>query len=247
MAPIPKTTTGQRTAEYLGVHESMLPGLRTGRMSYRDTEKPTNPKDAIGSSKVPLMSVLSWRVLAEVALGMLEGSLKYGRHNYRAIGIRASVYMDATQRHLTQFWEGEDIDPVSGVHHLSKAISSLMVARDAIMAGLWTDDRPPRCAPGWVDAANDAAAKLIAKYPEPKKPFTQKGQEESAKAENNLTFNVALDYGDLFAKSLAALERKFNVASDSIAVRRSRPAGRRGKARRQSTARNHGRGRKARQ
>lgn len=234
--PLLKTTTGQRD-----------------RRAHPDV-KPTNPKDAIGSSKVPLMSVLSWRVLSEVALGMLEGSLKYGRHNYRAIGIRASVYQDATARHMADFWEGQDIDPVSGVHHLSKAISSLMVMRDAIMSGNWTDDRPPRCPPGWVDAANEAAAKLIAKYPEPKKPFTQKGQEESAKTENKYAINIDFEYDfdRIYKNALAALEKEMFNGSDAP-VRRSRPAGRgraskrRGTSRRQGTADHNGRGREARQ
>src|SRR5690349_5453933 len=67
-------------------------------------EKPSNPKDVIGIRKVPF-SVLPTPVLWEAALGMMEGALKYGRHNYRAIGVRSSVYYDATQRHLTDWWE----------------------------------------------------------------------------------------------------------------------------------------------
>ena len=58
------------------------------------TEKPTNPKDAVGIKKTPF-SVLPTPVLVEAALGMAEGALKYGRHNYRAIGVRTS---DRTER-----------------------------------------------------------------------------------------------------------------------------------------------------
>jgi hypothetical protein len=35
-------------------------------------------------------NLVSAPVLAEVGLGMLEGGHKYGRHNYRAIGVRAT-------------------------------------------------------------------------------------------------------------------------------------------------------------
>lgn len=140
--------------------------------------KPSNPKDAVGSSKVPLLSVLPLRVMGEVALGLLEGALKYGRHNYRAVGVRASVYVDAAARHMCDFWEGTDIDPASGIHHVSKAIASLTVLRDAMLNDLWTDDRPPKLEPGWVDQLNAAAADLVARYPSPKAPFTDLRQAE---------------------------------------------------------------------
>lgn len=108
------------------------------------SHKPTNPKDAIGIRKLAF-SVLPWRVLCRVALAMLEGACKYGRHNYRAAGVRASVYFDAVvARHLTQWWEGEDIDADSNLHHIDKAIAGLMVMRDSMLAGNFVDDRPPR-------------------------------------------------------------------------------------------------------
>lgn len=136
--------------------------------------KPSNPKDRVGVTKVPLLSVLSWRVLGEVALGMLEGALKYGRHNYRAVGVRASVYGDAALRHLTAWWEGQDIDPASGLNHVTKTISCLMVLRDSMLQGNWTDDRPPRVAEeNWVDEQSAATKELLLKYPEPEEPWTQ--------------------------------------------------------------------------
>lgn len=133
--------------------------------------KPANPKDAIGVLKIPF-SVVPWRVIGEIALGLLEGALKYGRHNYRVSGVRASVYYDATMRHMTDWWEGTDIDPVSGLHHVTKALSSLTVLRDAMLNEMCEDDRPPRLEPGWIDGLNRQAKALIEKYPEPKRAFT---------------------------------------------------------------------------
>lgn len=107
-------------------------------------QKDTNPKDAIGIRKTPI-STLPIRVLWRVGLAMLEGALKYGRHNYRAAGVRASVYFDAAVgRHLFGWWEGEDIDPDSKLHHIDKAIAALMVMRDSMLEGNFVDDRPPR-------------------------------------------------------------------------------------------------------
>ena len=128
------------------------------------TEVAENPKDAIGSKKLSF-AVLPWRVLCRVALAMMEGMAKHGRHNYRvAGGIRASVYFDATvARHLTSWWEGEDIDPASGLNHVDKAIASLMVMRDAMLEGNFVDDRPPR---GRVDMdeMNAEAARILAEH-----------------------------------------------------------------------------------
>ena len=108
-------------------------------------EKPSNPKDALGSGKI-YFSVVPPIVLSEVSLGMLDGATKYGRYNWRANGVRGSIYYDATLRHLTAWWEGQDIDPDSGLHHVTKAITSLIVLRDAMIQGKYTDDRPPSTA-----------------------------------------------------------------------------------------------------
>lgn len=125
--------------------------------------KDTNPKDAIGIRKAPI-SCLPVRVLWRVGLAMLEGALKYGRHNYRAAGVRASVYFDAVvNRHLFQWWEGEDIDAESKLSHIDKAIAGLMVLRDSMLEGNWVDDRPPR-KPFDMAELNAHAAMLMEQY-----------------------------------------------------------------------------------
>lgn len=137
------------------------------------TEKPSNPKDAVGIRKAP-MSTVPATVLAEIGVGMLEGALKYGRHNYRAVGVRASVYYDATMRHMRDWWEGEDMDPDVPLSHITKALCSLVVLRDAMIQGMLTDDRPPPAPVASHRAALQAVVGgLIEKYPEPKAPFTR--------------------------------------------------------------------------
>ena len=88
--------------------------------------------------------LLPWRVVMEMALGMMEGGRKYGRHNYRKVGVRASVYYDATIRHLADAVEGTSVDKDSGLSHLSKALSSSQVLLDSMIMGNWVDDRPLR-------------------------------------------------------------------------------------------------------
>lgn len=134
--------------------------------------KESNPKDAVGIKKVPF-STLPVRPATEVGLAMLEGALKYGRHNYRAIGVRSSVYFDAALRHLTAWWEGEDIDPDSGLPHIIKAAACLFVLRDSQLIGNIVDDRPPSHVSGWQAELNNQAAVLIDKYPEPKAAYVK--------------------------------------------------------------------------
>lgn len=137
-----------------------------------DTEE-SNPKDLVGSKKVSLSRVSSV-VLMEMSLGMLEGDRKYGGHNYRVAGVMASVYYDATMRHLMAWWEGEETDSASGLSHISKALSSLAVLRDAIHNNKMNDDRPPKLEDGWIDELNKKAAAIIEKYPDRVKPYIQK-------------------------------------------------------------------------
>jgi len=135
--------------------------------------KETNPKDSVGIKKVPV-STLPWGPILEAGLAMMEGARKYGRHNYRVAGVRASVYFDAVVgRHLVPWYEGTDIDPDSGLNHVTKAIAGLLVLRDSMLSGNWIDDRPPR---NLVDlkALNEKAAEIVERYPDAKPAFTQK-------------------------------------------------------------------------
>ena len=102
--------------------------------------KPTNPKDAIGSDKIPIHL---WPEAATVlgALGLLDGALKYGRSNWRVAGIRTSIYYDALRRHAAALFEGEDIDPDSGLPHEAHILATVAIVIDARAAGKLNDDR----------------------------------------------------------------------------------------------------------
>ena len=102
--------------------------------------KPSNPKDLIGSGKLPLHL---WPTTATAlgCLGLLDGMLKYGRSNFRSVGIRASIYFDAAIRHLYAWFEGEDLDPDSGLPHLAHALACIAIIVDAGAANKLNDDR----------------------------------------------------------------------------------------------------------
>jgi hypothetical protein len=114
-----------------------------------DASKDPNPKDSIGSSKIPMHL---WPETATVygALGLLDGAAKYGRSNYRAAPVRASIYVDAARRHLGKWFEGQELDEEkdadgnevgSGLPHLAHAIACLAILIDAKEAGSLIDDR----------------------------------------------------------------------------------------------------------
>ena len=138
--------------------------------------KETNPKDAVGIKKWRYFSTVPFTVVAEVGIALLEGARKYGRHNYRVTGLRASVYLDAAVGHMGQWYEGEDIDADSNLSHITKAIASLVILRDAMIQDKLVDDRPPKANLDKVRTEMQAVVdELFIKYPEPVPAFTQEG------------------------------------------------------------------------
>lgn len=103
--------------------------------------KPSNPKDVIGSTKVPLSLVPGTSKVYQ-ALGHLEGTLKYGLVNWRETGVRASIYMDALERHYEKFKNGEWEDPTTRVPHLGSMLACIGILVDAYECGKLVDDRP---------------------------------------------------------------------------------------------------------
>ena len=148
-------------------------GVLTNGPDLGPQRKDTNPKDAIGGNK-PSYSAVPVPVLYELGAALSEGARKYGGYNWRVAGVRASVYINATRRHLDSWWEGEDIDPDSGLSHITKAIASLTVLRDAMIQGmLANDDRPPRAAE-FMPAMQERMDELAERYPRPRPPYTER-------------------------------------------------------------------------
>jgi hypothetical protein len=104
--------------------------------------KLSNPKDIIGSDKLP-MGLVPGTTKAYLALGHMEGMLKYGLVNWREAGVRFSIYKDALERHMEKLSTyGEWEDPQTTVPHLANAIACLSIIIDAYETGKLIDDRP---------------------------------------------------------------------------------------------------------
>lgn len=133
--------------------------------------KSTNPKDLIGSNKLPL-HLVPFTAIAYECLAFLEGALKYGRSNWRAAGVRFSIYYDACLRHLSKCLEGEWIDKESGIPHLGHARACLGIIIDAYEAGMLKDDR--------MYVKGDYSA-LVTKYSEEVKRLKEKYKDKNPK------------------------------------------------------------------
>ena len=105
-------------------------------------QKPSNPKEAIGDTKLNL-SLVPDTAHMYLASAFTEGALKYGSYNWRAAGVRASTYVAACRRHLSKWWNGEEFDPKTKVHHLANAMACLAIILDAKLVSKLNDDRPP--------------------------------------------------------------------------------------------------------
>lgn len=138
---------------------SYYPGLGNG-VDSGDT-KPSNPKDAIGSRKLDLGLVPDTAV-AGMAAALTEGALKYGRYNWRICGVSAAIYHAAARRHLAKWWNGQDRDTKTLVHHIDSSMACLAIIRDALVYGKLTDDRPPSPGRDKVAAKIDKAEKKVA-------------------------------------------------------------------------------------
>lgn len=102
-----------------------------------------NPKDALGLAKVDL-SVIPPSAELHLASAMMDGAVKYGPFNWRDNAVIGRVYVAAARRHLLQYLDGEDIDPVSGVHHLGHAMACCAILLDAQETGNLDDNRPKK-------------------------------------------------------------------------------------------------------
>lgn len=123
--------------------------------------KPSNPKDIIGSRKLDL-GLVPYTLLVCAARALLEGALKYGRFNWRLAGVRASIYHAALLRHVGKWWNGQNCDKKTRVHHLDNAIACLCIIRDAELYGKLTDDRPPCPDPDAMALLIDEGEEIVA-------------------------------------------------------------------------------------
>lgn len=100
-----------------------------------------NPKDILGAAKISLSKLPSVALL-HAAHAMMNGADKYGAYNWRDKKVLASIYVDAADRHLKAWFEGQGVARDSRVHHLGHLIACAAILMDAEATGNLIDDRP---------------------------------------------------------------------------------------------------------
>jgi hypothetical protein len=121
-----------------------------------------NPKDLIGSTKVDL-DLIPGPAEVACALAMTDGALKYDPYNWRASGkpVQARTYTSAARRHLKKWFDGEEYDQDSGVHHLGHAMACCAILIDAQACGQLADNRPPKGTTATALKAGEAIVKAL--------------------------------------------------------------------------------------
>ena len=113
--------------------------MTTNNSGYPDD----NPKTVLGVTKTPLHLVPP-SAKYHLAAAFADGASKYGPYNWRDKTVSASVYMAAAQRHIDDWWDGENVSRDAGVHHLAHAMACMAIVLDAMSVGRLNDDRPTK-------------------------------------------------------------------------------------------------------
>ncbi len=142
--------------------------------TWTSATKDSNPKDNAATTRLDL-SLFPSSARIYGALAMTEGALKYGGYNFRKVGVRGSVYVASTGRHMDKYWNGEECDPTTGIPHLASALAGIAVLIDATEQGNLNDDRPPKQdTAGLLHRCEADVKRLQALFPNPASRYTEK-------------------------------------------------------------------------
>ena len=91
----------------------------------------------------PPMHLIPPEALTKIAEVFAFGAAKYGENNWRRDGhcTSWSRTYSSIQRHMNAWHSGEDIDPESGLDHISHATTQLMILMVHTMEHPAVDDR----------------------------------------------------------------------------------------------------------
>jgi hypothetical protein len=87
------------------------------------------------------MDLLSTQAIEGIAEILTFGAKKYGDRNWEK-GLNYSRIFAALLRHLFAWWQGEDIDPESGLHHIDHVACNAHFLQHFIKTIGGLDDRP---------------------------------------------------------------------------------------------------------
>lgn len=93
----------------------------------------------------PKFSLIKHDALLEMVAVLTYGAKKYSPDNWKHLPNARQRYFDAANRHMWQWFGGEERDQESGLHHLAHAMSSLMflIQMDIDLEKKMLEDQPP--------------------------------------------------------------------------------------------------------
>ena len=97
-------------------------------------------KHDLGKVRMDLIPV---KPLLYVGKAFTHGAIEYGDRNWEK-GLKWSRPYAAIQRHVLAFWDGEDLDPKSGLPHLAHLIAEAMFILEFMETHPELDDRPQK-------------------------------------------------------------------------------------------------------
>lgn len=126
----------EETEEYYTVTDAGREYLEKNSSSFVTSET-----GGIKESKQCRIGDIAPEALWEVGEAAGYGYGKYNQYNYLK-GFDWSLAYNAAQRHLMQFWSGEDLDSESGLSHLAHAAWQCLAMLAFYQREIGTDDRP---------------------------------------------------------------------------------------------------------
>jgi len=91
----------------------------------------------------PRPSLIPMEPLLEVSQLYTMGAKKYGDHNWE-FGMKWSRIFDALLRHSFKWWNGEELDPEDGQHHLAAVVWNALALMEYRKTHPELDDRPKK-------------------------------------------------------------------------------------------------------
>lgn len=109
---------------------------KKGQGKYKDG----NPKTAYGIKKpgnfyTPTIPYL------EYSIAHMQGAFKYGPFNWRDDPVSISTYIEAAERHIALYKDGQRNASDTGIHHLAHAMCCFSIVIDAEAHNTLIDDR----------------------------------------------------------------------------------------------------------
>lgn len=124
---------------YLLLPSGLVPEVPTAAQRWEEI-RITSETGGEKGQKLAQLGSLDPQALLTLAEVSGFGAQKYDRYNFLK-GYDWSLSFDAAQRHLLQFWAGEDNDPESGLPHAAHAAWHCLAMLAFLQRELGTDDR----------------------------------------------------------------------------------------------------------